>query len=159
VAGERWLIFTSTSAMIACLSTEIREPCRPLSFRAVISVVLLLLHDRRRRSEAVALQAAVVGHCLAHGNGDQLDVAGFLCRVDAALAPTPRPSLSRSPCFSVVVAALIVGEKVRWRRWSATVSALPVCCHGAGRGERAACQLGALVALANAAAVAVRSCW
>jgi drug/metabolite transporter (DMT)-like permease len=58
------------------------------------------------------------------------------------------------PLFSVVVAAVIAGEKVRWRRWSATivgfVGVLVMVRPGAG-----SLQLGALIALANAASVAV----
>src|SRR5262249_19597627 len=58
------------------------------------------------------------------------------------------------PLFSVLVAALVAGEKVRWRRWSATVigfaGVLVMVRPGAG-----SLQLGALVALANAASVAV----
>jgi drug/metabolite transporter (DMT)-like permease len=56
--------------------------------------------------------------------------------------------------FSVVVAALIVGEKVRWRRWSATVIGFAGVLIMVRPGE-GSLQLGALVALANAAAVAV----
>ena len=51
-----------------------------------------------------------------------------------------------------------LGEKVRWRRWTATivgfVGVLVMVRPGAG-----SLQLGALVALANAATVAFRSCW
>jgi drug/metabolite transporter (DMT)-like permease len=58
------------------------------------------------------------------------------------------------PLFSVVVALLVAGEKVRWRRWSATIigfaGVLVMVRPGAG-----SLQLGALVALANAASVAV----
>jgi drug/metabolite transporter (DMT)-like permease len=57
------------------------------------------------------------------------------------------------PLFSVCVAALVVGEKVRWRRWSATVvgfiGVLVMVRPGAGT-----LQPGAVVALANAATVA-----
>jgi len=58
------------------------------------------------------------------------------------------------PLFSIVVAALIVGEKVRWRRWSATVIGFAGVLIMVRPGE-GSLQLGALVALANAAAVSI----
>jgi drug/metabolite transporter (DMT)-like permease len=58
------------------------------------------------------------------------------------------------PLFSVVVAAAIAGEKVRWRRWSATIIGFAGVLVMVRPGE-GSLQLGALVALANAAAVAV----
>jgi drug/metabolite transporter (DMT)-like permease len=58
------------------------------------------------------------------------------------------------PLFSVCVAALIIGEKVRWRRWSATIvgflGVLVMVRPGAG-----SLQPGALIALANALTVAL----
>jgi len=58
------------------------------------------------------------------------------------------------PLFSVVVAALIAGEKVRWRRWSATVIGFVGVLVMVRPGE-GSLQAGALVALANAATVAL----
>ena len=156
VQGALWLvaggfIFTSTGAMIRLLSTQI-ESVQTAFFRAVISVILLLplivagrvrpWHSKR-----------IAGHFWRTLMGTTSMVLGFYAVSMLPLADATAISFSQ-PLFSVLVAALIVGEKVRWRRWSATivgfVGVLVMVQPGQGSLE-----LGPLVALANAATVAL----
>ena len=156
VQGALWLvtggfIFTSTSAMIRLLSTQI-ESVQTAFFRAAISVILLLplmvagrvkpWHSKR-----------LAGHFWRTFMGTASMVLGFYAVSMLPLADATAIAFSQ-PLFSVVVAALIAGEKVRWRRWTATVvgfaGVLVMARPGAG-----SLQIGALVALANAATVAL----
>ena len=87
VQGALWLvsggfIFTSTSAMIRLLSTQI-ESVQTAFFRAVISVILLLPMIAAGRVKPWQSQAHRQP-LLAHRHGHRLDGAGLLCRVDAA---------------------------------------------------------------------------
>jgi drug/metabolite transporter (DMT)-like permease len=156
VQGALWLvsggfIFTSTSVMIRLLSTEI-ESVQTAFFRAVISLVLLLpmiatgrvvpWHSKR-----------IAGHFWRTAMGTASMVLGFYAVSMLPLADATAIAFSQ-PLFSVVVAALIVGEKVRWRRWSATVVGFLGVLIMVRPGE-GSLQPGALVALANAASVAL----
>jgi drug/metabolite transporter (DMT)-like permease len=156
VQGALWLvsggfIFTSTGVMIRLLSTQI-ESVQTAFFRAVISVIFLLpmmvagrvrpWHSKR-----------IVGHFWRTAMGTTSMVLGFYALSMLPLADATAIAFSQ-PLFSVVVAALIAGEKVRWRRWSATVVGFVGVLVMVRPGE-GSLQLGALVALANAAAVAV----
>ena len=80
-------------------------------------------------------------------------VLGFYAVSMLPLADATAIAFSQ-PLFSVGVAALILGEKVRWRRWSATVvgfiGVLVMVRPGAG-----SLQPGAIVALCNAMSVAI----
>jgi drug/metabolite transporter (DMT)-like permease len=156
VQGALWLvsggfIFTSTSAMIRLLSTEI-ESVQTAFFRAVISVILLLPMIAAGRVKPWHSKR-IAGHFWRTAMGTASMVLGFYAVSMLPLADATAIAFSQ-PLFSVVVAALIVGEKVRWRRWSATIigfaGVLIMVRPGAG-----SLQLGALVALANAAAVAL----
>jgi drug/metabolite transporter (DMT)-like permease len=80
-------------------------------------------------------------------------VLGFYAVSMLPLADATAIAFSQ-PLFSVVVAALVLGEKVRWRRWSATVIGFAGVLIMVRPGE-GSLQLGALVALANAAAVSI----
>ena len=80
-------------------------------------------------------------------------VLGFYAVSMLPLADATAIAFSQ-PLFSVVVAAVILGEKVRWRRWSATVIGFAGVLVMVRPGE-GSLQLGALVALANAAAVSL----
>jgi drug/metabolite transporter (DMT)-like permease len=156
VQGALWLvsggfIFTSTSAMIRLLSTEI-ESVQTAFFRAAISLVLLLPMIAAGRVKPWHSKR-IVGHFWRTAMGTASMVLGFYAVSMLPLADATAIAFSQ-PLFSVVVAALIVGEKVRWRRWSATVIGFAGVLIMVRPGE-GSLQLGALVALANAAAVAV----
>jgi drug/metabolite transporter (DMT)-like permease len=156
VQGALWLvsggfIFTSTSAMIRLLSTEI-ESVQTAFFRAAISLVLLLPMIAAGRVKPWHSKR-IVGHFWRTAMGTGSMVLGFYAVSMLPLADATAIAFSQ-PLFSVVVAALIVGEKVRWRRWSATVIGFAGVLIMVRPGE-GSLQLGALVALANAAAVAV----
>lgn len=156
VQGALWLvaggfIFTSTSAMIRLLSTQI-ESVQTAFFRAVISVILLLpmiAAGRVRPWES----KRIAGHFWRTLMGTISMVLGFYAVSLLPLADATAIAFSQ-PLFSVLVAALIAGEKVRWRRWSATIVGFVGVLIMVRPGE-GSLQLGALVALANAASVAV----
>ena len=95
----------------------------------------------------------IVGHFWRTAMGTASMVLGFYAVSMLPLADATAIAFSQ-PLFSVVVAALLLGEKVRWRRWSATVIGFAGVLVMARPGE-GSLQLGALVALANAAAVAL----
>jgi len=156
VQGALWLvsggfIFTSTSAMIRLLSTQV-ESVQTAFFRAVISVILLLPMIAAGRVKPWRSKR-IVGHFWRTAMGTGSMVLGFYAVSMLPLADATAIAFSQ-PLFSVVVAALILGEKVRWRRWSATVIGFAGVLIMARPGE-GSLQLGALVALANAAAVSI----
>ena len=156
VQGALWLvsggfIFTSTSAMIRLLSTQI-ESVQTAFFRAVISVILLLPMIAAGRVKPWHSKR-IVGHFWRTAMGTGSMVLGFYAVSMLPLADATAIAFSQ-PLFSVVVAALILGEKVRWRRWSATVIGFAGVLIMVRPGE-GSLQLGALVALANAAAVSI----
>jgi drug/metabolite transporter (DMT)-like permease len=156
VQGALWLvsggfIFTSTSAMIRLLSQQI-DSVQTAFFRAVISVILLLPLIASGRVKPW-LSKRLKGHFWRTLMGTTSMVLGFYAVSLLPLADATAIAFSQ-PMFSVVVAALIAGEKVRWRRWSATVIGFAGVLVMVRPGE-GSLQLGALVALANAATVAV----
>lgn len=156
VQGALWLvaggfIFTSTSVMIRLLSAQI-ESVQTAFFRAVISVILLLPMIAAGRVKPWQSKR-VAGHFWRTLMGTTSMVLGFYAVSMLPLADATAIAFSQ-PLFSVVVAALIAGEKVRWRRWSATVVGFVGVLVMVQPGE-GSLQFGALVALANAATVAL----
>ena len=156
VQGALWLvsggfIFTSTSAMIRLLSTQI-ESVQTAFFRAVISVILLLPMIAAGRVKPWHSKR-IAGHFWRTAMGTASMVLGFYAVSMLPLADATAIAFSQ-PLFSVVVAALVLGEKVRWRRWSATIIGFAGVLVMVRPGE-GSLQLGALVALANAGAVAL----
>jgi drug/metabolite transporter (DMT)-like permease len=156
VQGALWLvaggfIFTATSAMIRLLSTQI-ESVQTAFFRAVISVILLLPIIATGRVRPWQSKR-ITGHFWRTFMGTTSMVLGFYAVSMLPLADATAIAFSQ-PLFSVLVAALIAGEKVRWRRWSATIVGFAGVLVMVRPGE-GSLQLGALVALANAATVAI----
>jgi hypothetical protein len=155
IQGALWLvsggfIFTSNSAMIRLLSTEI-ESVQTAFFRAFFSVLLLapmILTGRVQPWKSERLQ----GHFWRTAMGTTSMVLGFYAVSMLPLADATALAFSQ-PLFSVVLAALVLREKVRWRRWSATIvgfiGVLVMVRPGSG-----SLQPGAAVALLNALASA-----
>ncbi|HLG44929.1 MAG TPA: DMT family transporter [Reyranella sp.] len=155
IQGALWLvsggfIFTSNSAMIRLLSTEI-ESVQTAFFRAVFSVLLLspmVLAGRVKPWQSERIQ----GHFWRTAMGTTSMVLGFYAVSMLPLADATALAFSQ-PLFSVVLAALVLREKVRWRRWSATIAGfvgvLVMVRPGSG-----SLQPGAAVALLNALASA-----
>ena len=153
--GALWLvsggfIFTSNSAMIRLLSTEI-ESVQTAFFRAFFSVLLLapmMLTGRVKPWQSQRIQ----GHFWRTAMGTTSMVLGFYAVSMLPLADATALAFSQ-PLFSVVLAALVLREKVRWRRWSATIvgfiGVLVMVRPGSG-----SLQPGAAVALLNALASA-----
>lgn len=155
VQGALWLvtggfIFTTTGAMIRLLSEQI-ESVQTAFLRSVIGLALLApiiatgkvvpWHSKR-----------IKGHFWRTLAGTASMVLGFYAVAMLPLADATAISFSQ-PLFAVLLAALIVGEKVRWRRWSATIVGFVGVLVMVRPGE-GTLQLGALVAIANAAMVA-----
>jgi drug/metabolite transporter (DMT)-like permease len=156
VQGALWLvsggfIFTSTSAMIRLLSAQV-ESVQTAFFRAALSVILLLPMIAAGRVKPWHSKR-IVGHFWRTAMGTGSMVLGFYAVSMLPLADATAIAFSQ-PLFSFVVAALVLGEKVRWRRWSATVIGFAGVLIMVRPGE-GSLQLGALVALANAAAVSL----
>ena len=156
VQGALWLvsggfIFTCNGVMIRLLSEQM-ESVQTAFFRAAFSILLLLpmiasgqvkpWHSKR-----------IKGHFWRTVMGTASMVLGFYAVSMLALADATALGFSQ-PLFSVCVAALILGEKVRWRRWSATIAGF-VGVLVMVRPGASSLQLGALVALANALTVAL----
>ena len=153
--GALWLvsggfIFTSNSAMIRLLSAEV-ESVQTAFFRAFFSVLLLapmMLTGRVKPWQSQRLQ----GHFWRTAMGTTSMVLGFYAVSMLPLADATALAFSQ-PLFSVVLAALVLREKVRWRRWSATIvgfiGVLVMVRPGSG-----SLQPGAAVALLNALASA-----
>src|SRR5262245_48832126 len=137
--------------MIRLLSTQI-ESVQTAFFRAGLSVLMLLPMIAAGRVKPWQSKR-LAGHFWRTFMGTTSMVLGFYAVSMLPLADATAIAFSQ-PLFSVLVAAVIAGEKVRWRRWSATVigfaGVLVMVRPGAG-----SLQLGALVALANAATVAL----
>ncbi|HEY4166832.1 MAG TPA: DMT family transporter [Reyranella sp.] len=155
IQGAVWLvsggfIFTSNSAMIRLLSAEI-ESVQTAFFRAFFSVLLLapmMLSGRVKPWESQRIH----GHFWRTAMGTTSMVLGFYAVSMLPLADATALAFSQ-PLFSVVLAALVLREKVRWRRWSATlvgfIGVLVMVRPGSG-----SLQPGAAVALLNALASA-----
>jgi drug/metabolite transporter (DMT)-like permease len=156
VQGALWLvsggfIFTTNGMMIRLLSAEI-ESVQTAFFRAFFSVLMLaplILTGRVKPWHSTR----ITGHFWRTFMGTVSMVLGFYAVSMLPLADATALAFSQ-PLFSVVVAALIVGEKVRWRRWGATIvgfaGVLVMVRPGAG-----SLQPGAIVALTNAMTVAI----
>jgi drug/metabolite transporter (DMT)-like permease len=136
--------------MIRLLSTEI-ESVQTAFFRAFFSVLLLapmVLSGRVKPWQSERIQ----GHFWRTAMGTTSMVLGFYAVSMLPLADATALAFSQ-PLFSVVLAALVLREKVRWRRWSATivgfVGVLVMVRPGSG-----SLQPGAAVALLNALASA-----
>jgi drug/metabolite transporter (DMT)-like permease len=156
VQGALWLvsggfIFTTNGVMIRLLSAEI-ESVQTAFFRAVISVIMLLPFIAMGRVRPWASKR-IAGHFWRTFMGTCSMVLGFYAVSMLPLADATALAFSQ-PLFSVMVAALIAGEKVRWRRWGATIvgflGVLVMVRPGAD-----SLQPGAIVALANALTVAI----
>jgi drug/metabolite transporter (DMT)-like permease len=156
VQGALWLvtggfIFTSSGVMIRLLSEQI-DSIQTAFFRALIGTILLLpmiamgqvkpWHSKR-----------LAGHFWRTLMGTTSMVLGFYAVSMLPLADATALAFSQ-PLFSVVVAAVLAGETVRWRRWSATIVGFIGVLVMVRPGE-GSLQWGALIALANAMTVAI----
>jgi drug/metabolite transporter (DMT)-like permease len=156
VQGALWLvtggfIFTLNGVMIRLLAEQM-ESVQTAFFRAFFSVLMLAPLMLTGRVKPWA-STRITGHFWRTVMGTTSMVLGFYALAMLPLADATALGFSQ-PLFSVCVAALIVGEKVRWRRWSATIvgflGVLVMVRPGASSLEP-----GALIALANAATVAL----
>lgn len=156
VQGALWLvsggfIFTTNGAMIRLLSTEI-EGVQTAFFRAFFSVLFLLpliLTGRVKPWKSQHIQ----GHFWRTLMGTVSMVLGFYALAMLPLADATALAFSQ-PLFSVVLGAVVLHEKVRWRRWTATIVGFIGVLVMVRPGSHGL-QPGAIVALCNAMSVAV----
>src|ERR1700730_6186953 len=121
--GALWLvsggfIFTTNGAMIRLLSTGIEGGPTPF-FRAFFSVLFLLPMMATGRVKPWKSQR-LQGHFWRTFMGTCSMVLGFYALAMLPLADDTALAFSQ-PLFSVVLAAVVLHEKVRWRRWTATI--------------------------------------
>ncbi len=156
VQGALWLvsggfIFTSNGAMIRLLSAEV-ESVQTAFFRAFFSVLMLLPLMVTGRVQPWRSKR-IVGHFWRTLMGTVSMVLGFYAVSMLPLADATAIAFSQ-PLFSVILAAVVLRETVRWRRWTATIvgfaGVLIMVRPGAG-----SLQPGAVVALLNAFAVGI----
>ena len=156
VQGALWLvsggfIFTSTGVMIRLLSEQI-ESVQTAFFRAVIGLALLV--PLMLNGQVIPWHSKrIKGHFWRTFMGTTSMVLGFYAVSMLPLADATAIAFSQ-PLFSVLVAVVLAKEKVRWRRWTATAVGFAGVLVMVRPGE-GSLQLGALVALANAATVAI----
>jgi drug/metabolite transporter (DMT)-like permease len=156
VQGALWLvsggfIFTTNGAMIRLLSDEI-EGVQTAFFRAIISVIFLLPLIAMGRVKPWTSKR-IKGHFWRTLMGTVSMVLGFYALAMLPLADATALAFSQ-PLFSVVLAAIVLHETVRWRRWTATVVGfigVLIMARPGGHGF----QPGAIVALLNALAVGI----
>ena len=156
VQGALWLVaggfvFTTNGAMIRTLSFEI-EGVQTAFFRGFFSVLFLIpliLSGKVKPWQSRHLQ----GHFWRTMMGSCSMVLGFYALAMLPLADATALAFSQ-PLFSVVLGATVLGEKVRWRRWTATIVGF-VGVLVMVRPGSTSLQPGAIVALANAMSVAV----
>jgi drug/metabolite transporter (DMT)-like permease len=156
VQGALWLvlggfIFTTNGAMIRTLSFEL-EGVQIAFFRGFFSVLFLIpvmVTGRVRPWKSKRIQ----GHFWRTFMGTLSMVLGFYALAMLPLADATALAFSQ-PLFSVVLGAVVLHERVRWRRWTATIvgfiGVLVMVRPGAG-----SLQPGAIVALCNAMSVAI----
>jgi drug/metabolite transporter (DMT)-like permease len=156
VQGALWLvsggfIFTINGAMIRLLSAEI-EGVQTAFFRGFFSVLLLLPMIVTGRVQPWRSKH-IQGHFWRTFMGSCSMVLGFYAISMLSLADATALAFSQ-PLFSVILAAIVLHEKVRWRRWTATIvgfiGVLVMVRPGSG-----SLQPGAIVGLLNAFSVAI----
>jgi drug/metabolite transporter (DMT)-like permease len=149
VAGG--FIFTTNGAMIRMLSFEI-EGVQTACFRGFFSVLFLLpliVSGRVKPWTSKRIQ----GHFWRTFMGTCSMVLGFYALAMLPLADATALAFSQ-PLFSVILAAVVLHEKVRWRRWTATIVGL-IGVLVMVRPGASSLQPGAIVALCNALSVAI----
>ena len=157
--GAIWMVgaafgFTLNSALVKILGAADFHPFQLAFLRAAIALVALLpiaWHagpaQLRSRHPGIHLIRGVVGGAAV--------VAGFTGLTLMPLADFMALSFT-TPLFIILLAVLLLGERVRWRRWSATavgfLGVLIMLRPGAG-----SLDIGALCALGMACGIAVAS--
>jgi drug/metabolite transporter (DMT)-like permease len=156
VQGALWLvsggfIFTTNAAMIRTLSFEI-EGVQTAFFRGFFSVLFLIPLIAMGKVKPWRSKH-IQGHFWRTFMGSCSMVLGFYALALLPLADATAFAFSQ-PLFSVVLAAVVLGEKVRWRRWTATVVGFIGVLVMVRPGSNGL-QPGAVVALCNAMSVAI----
>ena len=155
--GALWMIaaasgFTINAALVKSLGSTGMHPMQMAFARAFFALMALLPFLWREGLGALATRHPGV-HLSRALAGSGAMIAGFFAMVLLPLADVTALSFT-APLFTIVVAVILLREKVRWRRWSATavgfIGVLIMVRPGAGSIEP-----GALLALAMAAGIAI----
>ena len=162
--GAIWMIgaalgFTCNSALVKALGNADFHPFQLAFLRTAL--VLLLLLPLAWRAGADRLRSRQPGiHVLRGLVGAPAVVAGFTALTLIPLADFMALTFT-TPLFIIVMAVLVLGEQVRWRRWSATaigfLGVLIMIRPGSGSLEVGAlCTLGMALGIAGAAVLVKR---
>ena len=155
--GAIWMIgaalgFTINGAMVKALGAT-GLPTMQLAFaRAVFALLAVLPFLWRAGLGALATRAPGI-HLIRAVAGSVAMVCGFYALVLLPLADVTALTFT-TPLFTILLAVPLLGERIRWRRWTATaigfLGVLVMVRPGAGSFE-----LGALLAIAMALGIAV----
>ena len=157
--GAIWMVgaatgFTLNSALVKALGQVDFHPFQLAFLRTAIALLTLLPIVWRSGTEGLKSRHPGI-HAIRGVVGAAAIATGFVGLTLIPLADFMALSFT-TPLFIILLAVLLLGEKVRWRRWSATVvgflGVVVMVRPGAGTLE-----LGALCALAMAAGIAVAS--
>ena len=157
--GAIWMIgaslgFTLNSALVKALGNADFHPFQLAFLRTAIALVALLPFVWQA-GPTILRSSRPSLHILRGLFGGGAVVAGFVGLTLIPLADFMALSFT-TPLFIIILAVLLLGEKVRWRRWTATaVGFLGVLVMV--RPGTATLELGALCALAMAFGIAVAS--
>jgi drug/metabolite transporter (DMT)-like permease len=121
--GAIWLIagsicFTGVGVLIKLLGREL-DSTQVAFFRCIFGV-LFVLPIVFRQNFASLRSNRHMGHFWRAALGTVSMVIGFYALTHLTLADVTAISFT-TPLFVIIVAVLFLGEKVRWRRWTATV--------------------------------------
>jgi len=120
--GAIWLIagsicFTGVGVLIKLLGREL-DSTQVAFFRCIFGV-LFVLPIIFRQNFAALRSKRHAGHFWRAALGTVSMVIGFYALTHLTLADVTAISFT-TPLFVIIVAVLFLGEKVRWRRWTAT---------------------------------------
>jgi drug/metabolite transporter (DMT)-like permease len=120
--GAAWLIagsicFTGVGVLIKLLGREL-DSTQVAFFRCIFGLLFVLPIIFRQNFAALRSQRHA-GHFWRAALGTVSMVIGFYALTHLTLADVTAISFT-TPLFVIIVAVLFLGEKVRWRRWTAT---------------------------------------
>ena len=110
--------FTANSALVKALGETDFHPLQ-LAFLRTAVALAVMLPLAARAGPAVLRSRAPRLHVLRGSVGTAAVVAGFFALVQMPLADFIALTFT-TPLFMILLAVLLLGERVRWRRWTAT---------------------------------------
>jgi drug/metabolite transporter (DMT)-like permease len=122
IQGAAWLLlgglcYTVVSALIKYLCQSL--PFNEVAFFRCALGLLVILPSLLRHRFVQMKSKRHLGHLWRAVLGTVSMLVGFYVLTKLALADATAVGFT-APLFVIVIAALVLGEKIRWRRWSAT---------------------------------------